>query len=170
MDWSKLVYGVPVCHFCILAIGQTLADIAEQVSDFNSHEFGRKGGQGILGVTELSCPSMAIMSLQVQEANRRLDQSMVKQAPGIPFGQPKFFQGFVTLPVLCSIELAYRLPKTWPVDRTLPAKKEAVPLGAAILSNQGPVSAFPPWQHTWAGRQSTQNLLASSLMYQSVLS
>ena len=62
-DWSKLVYGVPVCYFCILAIGQTLADIAEQVSDFNAHEFGRKGGQGILGVTELSCPSMAVVSL-----------------------------------------------------------------------------------------------------------
>ena len=78
-----MVYGVPVCYFCILAIGQTLADIAEQVSDFNAHEFGRKGGQGILGVTELSCPSMAVVSLQVQEANRRLDQSMVKQAQGI---------------------------------------------------------------------------------------
>ena len=78
-----MVYGVPGCYFCILAIGQTLADIAEQVPDFNAHEFGRKGGQGILGVTELSCPSMAVVSLQVQEANRRLDQSMVKQAQGI---------------------------------------------------------------------------------------
>ena len=63
MGWSKLVYGVPVCYFCILAIGQTLADVAEQVSDFNAHEFGIKGGQGILGVTELSCPSMAVVSL-----------------------------------------------------------------------------------------------------------
>ena len=53
---------------------------------FNAHEFGRKGGQGILGVTELSCPSMAVMSLQVQEANRRLDQSMVNKRRGYPSG------------------------------------------------------------------------------------
>ena len=33
---------VPVCHLCILAIDQTLADIAEQVSDFNAHESGSK--------------------------------------------------------------------------------------------------------------------------------
>ena len=62
-DWRKLVYCVPVCHSFILAIDQTLADIAEQVPDFNAHESGRKGSQGILGVTELSCPAMAVMLL-----------------------------------------------------------------------------------------------------------
>ncbi len=82
IDWRKLVYCVPVCHSSILAIDQTLADIGEQVPDFNAHESGRKRSQGILGVTELGCPSMEVMPLQVQEANRRLDQSMVKQAQG----------------------------------------------------------------------------------------
>jgi predicted amidohydrolase len=53
IDWRKPVYCVPVCHSSILAIDQALADIAEQVPDFNAHESGRKGSQGILGVTEL---------------------------------------------------------------------------------------------------------------------
>jgi len=91
IDWRKLVYRGPVYHSYNLAIVQTFADIAEQIPDFNAHESGRKRSQGILGVTELSCPSTAVMSLQVQEAYRCLDQSMVKQAQGIPFGQPKFF-------------------------------------------------------------------------------
>lgn len=34
----------------------------------------------------------------------------------------------------------------------------------------GPVSAFHPWQHIWAGRQWTQDHLTSSIMYQFLLS
>jgi hypothetical protein len=63
IDWRKLVYCVPVCHSYNLAIDQTFADIAEQIPDFNTHESGRKRSQGISGVTELNCPSMAVMSL-----------------------------------------------------------------------------------------------------------
>ena len=66
IDWRKLVYYGPFCHFCILAIDQTLADIAEQVPDFNAHESGRKRSQGILGVAELGGPSLAVVPLQVQ--------------------------------------------------------------------------------------------------------
>ena len=45
INWGKLVYCLPVCHSYIRAIDQTLADIGEQVPDFNPHESGRKGSQ-----------------------------------------------------------------------------------------------------------------------------
>ena len=95
---------------------------------------------------------------------------MVKQAQGVPFGQPKFFQGFVTLPVLCSIELAYRLPKLgrW-IGRYRQKRRQSL-----LVQQFYPIKVqflpFPLDSILGQVAQSTQNLLASSLMYQSILS